>query len=66
VRAEGLRLKLNLKQVLVYLTIAFVIVTIWNAPDATGHSVGDFLGSVGAWVADVADRVTTFFKGLTR
>jgi hypothetical protein len=57
--------KLNVKQVLVYLTIAFVVVTVWNAPDATGRSVGDFLGSAGAWLSDVASRASTFFKSLT-
>jgi hypothetical protein len=55
---------LNLRKVLIYLTIAFVLVTIWNSPATTGNSVGDFLGSVGGWLADVVDRGATFLKGL--
>jgi len=56
--------KLNVKQILIYLTIAFVVVTIWNSPTTTGNSVGDFLGAVGGWLADVVDRGASFLKGL--
>ena len=57
-------MKLNVKQILIYLTIAFVVVTIWNAPTTTGNSVGDFLGQVGSWLADVVDRGASFLQGL--
>ena len=57
-------MKLNVKQILIYLTIAFVIVTIWNSPTTTGNSVGDFLGAVGSWLADVVDRGASFLQGL--
>lgn len=56
--------KVNVKQVLIYLTIAFVVVTIWNSPTTTGNSVGDFLGATGNWVADVIDRGASFLQGL--
>ena len=55
---------MNVKQPLIYLTIAFVIITIWNSPDSTGHNVGNFLGALGNWLADVADKATTFLKNL--
>ena len=55
---------MNVKQLLIYLTIAFVIITIWNSPDSTGHNVGNFLGALGNWLADVADKTTTFLKNL--
>ena len=57
-------MKVNVKQILIYLTIAFVVVTIWNAPTTTGNSVGDFLGQVGSWIADVVDRGASFLQGL--
>jgi hypothetical protein len=57
-------LKLNVKQILIYLTIAFVVVTIWNSPQTTGHSVGDFLGAVGNWLADVVSKGADFLKNL--
>ena len=57
-------MKVNVKQLLIYLTIAFVIITIWNSPDSTGHNVGNFLGALGNWLADVADKTTTFLKNL--
>jgi hypothetical protein len=40
------------------------VVTIWNSPTTTGNSVGDFLGAVGGWLADVVDRGASFLKGL--
>jgi len=61
---EVSQVKLNVKQILIYLTIAFVVVTIWNSPTTTGNSVGDFLGAVGTWLADVVDRGASFLKGL--
>ena len=61
---EVSHVKVNVKQILIYLTIAFVVVTIWNAPTTTGNSVGDFLGQVGSWIADVVDRGASFLQGL--
>jgi hypothetical protein len=61
---EVSQVKLNVKQILIYLTIAFVIVTIWNSPTTTGNSVGEFLGAVGGWLSDVVDRGASFLKGL--
>jgi len=61
---EVSQVKLNVKQILIYLTIAFVIVTIWNSPTTTGNSVGDFLGAVGTWLSDVVARAADFIRGL--
>jgi hypothetical protein len=46
------------------LVIAFVILSIWNAPTTTGNSVGNFLGSVGSWIGDLIDRFATFITSL--
>ena len=57
-------MKINVKQILIYLVIAFVILSIWNAPTTTGNSVGSFLGSVGSWIGDLIDRFATFITSL--
>lgn len=57
--------KIDLKQVLLYLIIAFVIVSIWNDPQQSAERAGDFLGSVGSWFVDLIDKSSSFFKGLT-
>ena len=57
-------MKVNVKQILIYLTIAFVVVTIWNAPQTTGNSVGNFLGAAGGFIVDLIDKGATFLQGL--
>jgi hypothetical protein len=57
-------LKINAKQVLIYLAIAFVLVSIWKAPEATAQSAGDFLGATGGFLADVLDKGLSFVQGL--
>lgn len=57
--------KIDLKQLLLYLIIAFVIVSIWNNPTGSAQRAGDFLGSLGSWIVDLIDRSSTFIKGLT-
>ena len=59
-------MKLNVKQLLIYLTIAFVVLSIWNSPTTTGNSVGDFFGALGSWLSDVVSRGADFIQGLRR
>lgn len=59
-------MKINVKQILVYLVIAFVILSIWNSPTTTGNSVGSFLGAVGSWIGDVIDKFATFITSLKK
>jgi hypothetical protein len=56
--------KVNVKQILIYLVIAFVILSIWNSPTTTGNNVGDFLSSFGSWIGDLVDRFSQFVSGL--
>jgi hypothetical protein len=56
--------KINVKSILIYLVIAFVILSIWNSPTTTGNNVGDFLGSLGSWVGDLVDRFAEFISSL--
>ena len=56
--------KVNVRSILLWLTIAFVVISIWNSPSTTGNSVGNFLGAFGNWAADVVDKGASFLKGL--
>ena len=62
---EVSHVKLNVRSILVYLTIAFVIFAIWNAPTTTGNAVGDFFGSLGNWIADLVTKIADFLQGLS-
>lgn len=57
--------KIDLKQVLLYLIIAFVIVSIWKDPADSADKAGTFLGSVGNFLVDLIDKSSSFIKGLT-
>lgn len=56
--------KLGLKQILIYLTLAFVIVSIWQSPSATAEQIGNFLGDVGNFILDLVDKLVEFIDGL--
>jgi hypothetical protein len=56
---------ISLKQGLVYLAIAFVIVSIWNNPDNSSESMGAFLGDVGHFFNTFVDKSAQFIGGLT-
>ena len=57
-------MKINLRQALVYLVIAFVVVSIWKSPETSASAFGDFMGNVGSLGAQVIDKLSTFLKGL--
>jgi hypothetical protein len=56
--------KINLRQALVYLVIAFVVVSIWKSPEASASAFGDFMGNLGSFGSQVIDKLSTFLKGL--
>jgi hypothetical protein len=56
--------KISVRSILVYLTIAFVLVAIWNNPTATGQAVGDFFGALGSWLLDLLNKLATFVQSL--
>ena len=58
-------MKLSVRSILVYLTIAFVVFAIWNAPTTTGNAVGDFLGSLGNGIAELVNRGADFLQGIS-
>jgi hypothetical protein len=54
----------NVKKILVYLALAFVIVSIWRDPEGSADAAGAFLSSVGSFFADLIDKSAAFLKGL--
>lgn len=54
----------TLKKVLLWLVIAFVIVSIWNNPVDSANAAGDFLGSIGGFFADIIDKTSLFLRNL--
>jgi hypothetical protein len=58
-------LKLTWGNLFIWLTIAFVILFIWNSPDTAAAQIGDFLGAVGSFFMDLIDKIAQFFSGLT-
>lgn len=54
----------NLKKILIYLSLAFVIVSVWNDPAGSANAAGDFLSSVGSFFSTAIDKGSSFLKGL--
>ncbi len=54
----------TIRKILLYLVIAFVVVSIWQNPEGSAEAAGDFLGSVGAFFSELIDRTATFIGGL--
>jgi hypothetical protein len=54
----------TLRKVLIYLALAFVIVSVWRDPEASAGAAGDFLHSVGGFFSALIDKGSKFLKGL--
>lgn len=54
----------TLRKALIYLSFAFVIVSIWHDPAGSADAAGNFLGSVGGFFSTVIDKASTFLRGL--
>jgi hypothetical protein len=57
--------KIDLKKLLLYLVIAFVIVSIWKDPSGSAKTAGTYLGNVGNFLVALIDKGSSFIKGLT-
>jgi hypothetical protein len=55
----------TIKKVLLYLVIAFIVVSIWRSPEDSAHAAGHFLGAVGNFFAALVEKLASFVKGLT-
>ena len=58
-------MKLDVKQLIIYLSVAFIVVAIWKDPSGSAGVAGNFLGSVGSFLTSVIDKSLTFLKGLS-
>jgi hypothetical protein len=56
--------KLNVKQIVITLILVFVVLAIWNDPQSSASTAGDFLGKVGHFISALIDKAATFVKGL--
>jgi hypothetical protein len=56
--------KLNVKQIVITLIVVFVVLAIWNDPQSTATTAGQFLGKVGHFISALIDKAATFIKGL--
>jgi hypothetical protein len=54
----------TIKKILLYLVIAFIVVSIWQNPEASAQAAADFLSAVGGFFADLIDKTATFVEGL--
>ena len=55
----------TIKKVLLYLVIAFIVVSIWRSPEESAHAARHFLGAVGNFFAALVEKLASFIKGLT-
>jgi hypothetical protein len=58
--------RLNLKQGLIYLALAFIAVSIWQDPQSSSDSMGAFLGNAGEFFTNAVDRGAAFVGDLVR
>jgi hypothetical protein len=56
---------IDAKQTLTVLAIVFVILSMWSDPQGSGQAMGDFLGSVGDFLAGLTRKLVLFLSGLT-
>ena len=53
-------MKITLRQVLLWLTIAFIILFIWNDPAGAGDAIGAFFSDVGSFFTNLFNKVASF------
>jgi hypothetical protein len=53
-----------LGKIILYLIIAFVVVSIWKDPKGSADVTGTFLSSVGHFFGDLGHRTSTFLKNI--
>jgi hypothetical protein len=55
----------TLRKILVYLALAFVIVSVWSDPAGSANAAGNFLHEVGGFFSTAIDKGSAFLKGLS-
>jgi hypothetical protein len=54
----------TVKKIVIYLAVAFVVVSVWNDPAGSATAAGSFFHSVGTLFSTAVDKGTAFVKGL--
>ncbi len=52
------------KRVLIWLVVAFIIVSIWQQPQTASQEIGNFLGDVGRFLILVFQKLAEFLSGV--
>jgi len=55
-------MKITLRQVLLWLIIAFIIVFIWNDPAGAGTAIGNFFHDVGSFFTNLFNKFASFIS----
>lgn len=56
--------KIKPKQVILYLMIAFIVVSVWKDPQTSADYAGDFLSSVGSFLRELYVKLAQFIEGI--
>lgn len=56
----------TVKKLLVYLALAFVVISMWRDPSGSAGAAGGFLHSVGGFFSSAIDKGSVFLKGLAK
>lgn len=54
----------TIKKLLIYLSLAFVIVSVWTDPSGSASAAGTFLHAVGGFVSTAINKGSVFIKDL--
>jgi hypothetical protein len=54
----------TVKKVLIYLSLAFVVVSVWTDPAGSAGAAGDFFHSVGGFFSTAINKSSAFLKNL--
>jgi hypothetical protein len=54
----------TVKKLLVYLSLAFVVISIWTDPAGSASAAGNFLHSVGGFFSTAINKGSAFLKNL--
>ncbi len=54
----------TIKKLLIYLALAFVVVSVWTDPSGSASAAGTFLHTVGGFFSTAINKGSVFIKGL--
>ncbi|HEY4333924.1 MAG TPA: hypothetical protein VGM78_15190 [Ilumatobacteraceae bacterium] len=54
----------TIKKLIIYLSLAFVVVSVWHDPAGSATAAGDFFHAVGTFGSLALHKCATFLKGV--